>query len=112
MLVTERNLVVAALYPDADVYAAALGQPIAIPEPAGIVVPTAQPATSESLLDFVRRHWNTLEFDRPLAMVGAAGAGASGSGRARPAESVQPADLVEDQAWRKRTSQQLEHLFQ
>ncbi|MFQ5811264.1 MAG: HD domain-containing phosphohydrolase, partial [Armatimonadota bacterium] len=51
--------------------AAALGQPIAIPEPAGIAVPAAEPATSRSLLDFVRRHWNTLEFDRPLAMVGA-----------------------------------------
>jgi putative nucleotidyltransferase with HDIG domain len=55
----------------ADVYAAALGRPIAIPEPTGIAGAGVQPAASGGLLDFVRRHWSTLEFDRPLAMVGA-----------------------------------------
>ncbi len=64
----------------AEVFAAAVAkppvviEPPAIGEPASLIAPAAEPiSTGSGLLEFVRRHWKTLEFDRPLALVGGEG---------------------------------------
>lgn len=58
---------------DAGAYAAALGHRATPAEPVVAAVPAVEPAVGGGLLEFVRQHWGTVEFERPLVMVGGGG---------------------------------------